>query len=100
MVAECRSQDRHIPCHEFLDRKRGDWVAGPRAQGAICRGYWDTVRPRPPLLQVAERMGLLVLVPPPPDREDVPVVMTVAQDRQVNCVSPAQLDGDAAGPRS
>lgn len=65
MVEECRAKDRHIPCHEFLTEPRGGWVAGPQARGAVCRGYWESVRPLASLLQAAERLGVIEYLPVP-----------------------------------
>jgi hypothetical protein len=62
MVETCKREDRHIPCHEYLTLPFGAWVAGPRATGAVCRGYWDSVAPLAALLQVAERLGFIVWV--------------------------------------
>ncbi len=61
MVRDCtrRGQERYIPCHEHLGRYGGGAVYGPRARGAVCRGYWDNVRPLAAALQVADRLGLI-----------------------------------------
>jgi hypothetical protein len=65
IVGECRHRDTHVPCHEFLTLPRGGWVAGPKAQGAVCRGYFDSIRPLAGMLQVADRLGFIEYVPCP-----------------------------------
>lgn len=68
MVDHCRSVGGHIPCHEFLDRPGGQWVAGPMARGAICRGCYDTVGLSPlHRLAIAVSDGIVWVEPPPAD---------------------------------
>lgn len=56
MVAEATADMAgNIPCHET--------TYGQARQQAVCRGFW--LRHRTPLLQVAERMGVVEYVPSP-----------------------------------
>lgn len=48
MVAECIETQGTIPCHKTLD---GD--------NAVCRGFFDVHKKDVPLLQIAERMGII-----------------------------------------
>ena len=71
MVEDCRRHDKHIPCHEFLTLEHGQWVWGPQAQGAVCRGYWEVV-PHSWLLRFAERLRMIEYIDPPPTAPSSP----------------------------
>lgn len=47
-----------VVCHSTLYR-------GEPEEHAICRGWYDRLGSRDPILQIAERMGVLAEVPPP-----------------------------------
>lgn len=70
MVELCKRQNRHIPCHEYLTLRRGSWVTGPGAKGAVCAGFFQRVEPLPWYLQVAERLGWIRWLPAPTESDE------------------------------
>jgi hypothetical protein len=50
MVATCKRRDSFVVCHEKLGK-----VVGPRAKGAVCRGFFDRYDTTP--LQLARRLN-------------------------------------------
>ena len=57
MVLQARATGSVIPCHQTIRRRD--------VRPAICRGYWDLPL-RVQLLQIAERLGIVVFDPAPP----------------------------------
>lgn len=54
MVDACKAQGTIIPCHEVMDT----------ATPAVCGGFYQAYADSIPLLQMAERMGVIEMQDP------------------------------------